>query len=253
MLNRIFSPYQTNPSNYNPLRKLLERIDFESLGDDTSSPRVFICATNVRTGLRRVFQNQELTPEVLLASACLPQLYQAVQIAEDFYWDGGYTGNPALAPLYLGTSATDLIVVGVNPIERATVPQTARAIIDRIDEISFNSTLMVELGAIAFVEHLMKSAANEAPLRLLHVHGIRDEALGSFGASSKMNNDWEFLQHLHEMGWRIADRWLAENHKAVGNRSTLDLSGLVPPKDDLLTSPSLLDTTSRPNATAKWA
>ncbi|MGA7323011.1 MAG: patatin-like phospholipase family protein [Rhodomicrobium sp.] len=178
MLSRIWSPYQTNPSNHNPLRELVESIDFEGLRHDASAIRVFICATHVQTGLRRVFHNAELSPEVLLASACLPQLYQAVQIGEDFYWDGGYTGNPALAPLYLGTSATDLIVVGINPIQRRSVPQTARAIIGRIDEISFNSTFMLELGAIAFVEHLMKSADVEAPVRLLHVHGIGDEAPG---------------------------------------------------------------------------
>ncbi len=239
MLTRIWSPYQTNPSNYHPLRKLLQRIDFEGLRHDPSAARVFICATNVRTGLRRVFHNPDLSVDVLLASACLPQLYQAVQIGEDFYWDGGYTGNPALAPLYLGTSASDVIVVGINPIERTTVPQTARAINARIDEISFNSTFMLELGAIAFVEHLIKSAHVQAPFRPLYVHGIGDEALGSFGASSKMNNEWGFLQHLHEMGWQAADRWLAENRTAVGNRSTVDLSGLVPSKDGLLTSPSL--------------
>ena len=159
MLTRVCSPYQINCSNYHPLREMLQRIDFEGLRDDASAPRVFICATNVRTGLRRVFHNAELSVDVLLASACLPQAYQAVQIGDDFYWDGGYTGNPALAPLYLGTNATDLIVVGINPIERPTVPHTARGIIDRIDEISFNSTFMLELGAIAFVEQLMKSAA----------------------------------------------------------------------------------------------
>ena len=148
MLTQVWSPYQLNPSNYHPLRELLQRIDFERLRDDASTPRVFICATNVRTGLRRVFRNSELSADVLLASACLPQLYQAVQIGDDLYWDGGYTGNPALAPLYLGTSATDLIVVGINPMERTTVPATARGISDRIDEISFDSTFMLELGAI---------------------------------------------------------------------------------------------------------
>jgi NTE family protein len=240
MLTRIWSPYQINPSNYNPLRKLLERIDFEGLRDDPQAPRVFICATNVRTGLRRVFHNAELSAEVLLASACLPQVYQAVQIGEDSYWDGGYTGNPALAPLYLETSATDMIVVGVNPMERSTVPQTARGIIDRIDEISFNSTFMLELGAIAFVEKLMKSATGQGSARLLYVHGIGDEALGAFGASSKMNNQWSFLQHLHEIGWRAADHWLTENLTAVGNRSTVDLSGLVPQEGGSLTAPSVI-------------
>jgi len=240
MLTRIWSPYQTNPPNYNPLRRLLERIDFEGLRRDAEAARVFICATNVRTGLRRVFQNAELSLDVLLASACLPQIYQAVQIGEDFYWDGGYTGNPALAPLYLRTSATDVIVVGINPIERATVPQTARAIIDRIDEISFNSTFMLELAAIAFVEDLVRSAAAEAPFRLLHVHGIGDEVLAAFGASSKMNNEWAFLQHLHEIGWQAADRWLTENRAAIGVRSTVDLSGLIPPKDGLLSGQNII-------------
>jgi NTE family protein len=240
MLTRVWSPYQINGSNYHPLRSLLQRIDFEGLRDDAGAPRVFICATNVRTGLRRVFHNAELSVDVLLASACLPQAYQAVQIGDDFYWDGGYTGNPALAPLYLGTSATDLIVVGINPMERATVPQTARGIIDRIDEISFNSTFMLELGAIAFVEHLLKSAAVQAPPRLLNVHGIGDEALNSFGASSKMNNEWRFLQHLKEIGWQAADRWLAVNLSAIGKRSTVDLTGLLPKKDGSLSVPSVI-------------
>ena len=169
-----------------------------------------------------------------------PQIYQAVQIGEDFYWDGGYTGNPALAPLYLRTDATDVIVVGINPIERTTLPQTARGIIDRIDEISFNSTFMLELSAIAFVGDLMHSAAVHAPLRLLYAHGIGDEALGAFGASSKMNNEWAFLRHLHEIGWRAAERWLAENREAVGVRSTVDLSGLIPPKDGPLSGQSII-------------
>ena len=240
MLTRVWSPYQINRANHNPLRMLLDRIDFKGLREDPSSPRVFICATNVRTGLRRVFQNAELSADVLLASACLPQVYQAVQIGDDFFWDGGYTGNPALAPLYLGTDASDLFIVGINPVERASVPHTARGIIDRIDEISFNSTFMLELGAIAFVERLVKSASVEPPFRFLHLHGIGDEALGSFGASSKMNNEWLFLQHLHDIGRRAADHWLAENLDEIGKRSTVDLSGLVPEKDGLLTSPSIL-------------
>jgi NTE family protein len=125
-------------------------------------------------------------------------------------------------------------------MERPTVPQTARGISNRIDEISFNSTFMLELGAIAFVEHLMKSSAVHAPFRLLHVHGIGDEVLRSFGSSSKMNNEWTFLQDLHEIGWRAADRWLAENLTAVGNRSTIDLSGLLPQNDGSLRAPSVI-------------
>jgi NTE family protein len=240
MLTRVWSPYQANPLNYNPLRALLQRIDFDGLRKDEHAARVFICATNVRTGLRRVFQNAELTVDVLLASACLPQVYQAVEIGDELYWDGGYTGNPALAPLYLRTTATDVIVIGINPIMRASEPRTARAIIDRIDEISFNSTFMLELSAIAFVEDLIRSGSVEAPFTPLFLHGIGDEALGSFGASSKMNNDWAFLRHLHQIGWRAADRWLNENYGAVGSRSTVDLSGLIPSKDGPLIGPSII-------------
>ena len=251
MLTRVWSPYQMNCSNYNPVRELLQRIEFEGLRDDACAPRIFICATNVRTGLRRVFHNAELSADVLLASACLPQMSKAVQIGDDFYWDGGYTGNPALAPLYLGTNATDLIVVGINPMERATVPQTARGIIDRIDEISFNSTFMLELGAIAFVEHWIKSVGVKAAPRLLNVHGIGDEALGSFGASSKMNNDCGFLQHLQGIGWRAAEHWLAENLSEVGNRSTIDLTGLLPQKDGSLSVPVVMKQKQLPRTNAE--
>jgi NTE family protein len=238
MLTRIWSPYQTNPMNYNPLRGLLERIDFEGLRHDDQAARVFVCATNVRTGLRRVFGNAELSVEVLLASACLPQMYQAVQVGEEHYWDGGYTGNPALAPLYLRTTATDAIVIGINPLVRADLPRTARDIINRIDEISFNSTFMLELTAIAFVEQLLKAeSVPPSRLRPLFVHGIGDKALGSFGASSKMNNDPDFLRHLHTIGRQAADRWLDNNLEAVGSQSTVDLSGLVPLEDSFATGP----------------
>lgn len=240
MLTRIWSPYQTNPLNYNPLRSLLKRIDFDGLRNDPDAARVFICATNVRTGLRRVFENEELSAEVILASAALPQVYQAVEIDGEHYWDGGYTGNPALAPLYLHTTATDIIVVGINPILRAEVPHTARAIIDRIDEIGFNSTFMAEVSAIAFIEDLMKSRPQDATFRRLYVHGIGDETLGAFGATSKMNNDPAFLRHLHALGTRATERWLAENRVAVGQRSTVDLSGLMPTRHGSLIGPSLI-------------
>jgi len=240
MLTRIWSPYQTNPLNHNPLRSLLERIDFDGLRNDAEAARVFICATNVRTGLRRVFENEELSAEVILASAALPQVYQAVEIDGEHYWDGGYTGNPALAPLYLHTTASDVIVVGINPVMRAVVPRSARAIIDRIDEIGFNSTFMAEVAAIAFIEDLMKSQPREETFRRLHVHGIGDEALGAFGATSKMNNDPAFLRHLHALGARATERWLAENRTAVGQRSTVDLSGLMPTRHGSLIGPSLI-------------
>jgi NTE family protein len=203
MLTRVWSPYQTNPYNYNPLRALLERIDFDGLRRDADAARVFICATNVRNGLRCVFDNSELSLDVLLASACLPLVYQAVEIGGEHYWDGGYTGNPPLAPLYLRTTATDVIIIGINPPLRADVPKTARDIISRIDEISFNSTFLLELGAIAFVEGLFKSGMKQSAFRPLFVHQIDNEALGTLGASSKMNNEQAFLRHLHEMAGRL--------------------------------------------------
>ena len=243
MLTRIWSPYQANPLNYNPLRRLLKRIDFDGLRNDPDAARLFICATNVRTGLRRVFENEELSADVILASSALPQVYQAVEIDGEHYWDGGYTGNPALAPLYLHTTATDIIVVGINPIVRAEVPRTARSIIDRIDEIGFNAAFMSEVAAIAFVEDLMRSRPADAKFRRLYVHGIGDDALGSFGASSKMNNHPDFLRHLHAIGSRSAERWLTENRNAVGNRSTVDLSGLVPTRHWPLIGPSIIKQT----------
>ena len=244
MLTRVLSPYETNPFNYNPLRSLVERIDFDGLRRDPGAARVFICATNVRTGLRRVFENHELSADVVLASSALPHIYQAVEIDGEHYWDGAYTGNPALAPLYLGTKATDLLVVGINPLVRAEVPRTARSIADRISEISVNSSFMGEVAAIAFFEELMQSS-RDPKFRRLFIHGIRDEALDAFGASSKMNNDPDFLAHLCEIGTRAADRWLAEHGNAVGKRSTVDLSGLVPTRHGSLIGPSIIKHDSR--------
>ena len=185
MLARVWSPYQTNPLNCNPLRALLERVDFEELRHDQDAPRVFIGATNVRSGLRRVFDNGELSVDVLLASACLPLAYQAVEIGGEHYWDGGYTGNPPLAPLYLRTTATDVVVIGINPLLRADVPRTAREIISRIDEISFNSAFISELAAIAFIEHFFEPATAKDRLARMFVHMINDKELDTLGASSR--------------------------------------------------------------------
>jgi len=226
MLTRIWSPYQTNPHNFNPLRDLLTRIDFDGLRSDPQAARVFICATNVRTGLRRVFENAELSADVLLASAALPQVYQAVEVEGEHYWDGGYTGNPALTPLHLYTDATDVIAVDINPRLRADLPRSARAIIDRVDEISFNATFLAEVGAIAFIDQLVASQPSATSFKRLYVHAIADDSLGSFGASSKMNNHPDFLHHLRRIGAQAAQRWLEENRDAVGKRSTVDVSGL---------------------------
>ncbi|PWT83259.1 MAG: hypothetical protein C5B58_06830 [Acidobacteria bacterium] len=232
MLARIWSPYQANPCNYNPLRTLLERVDFDALRRDQHAARVFIGATNVRSGLRRVFDNSELSVDVLLASACLPIAFQAVEIDGEHYWDGGYTGNPPLAPIYLRTGATDLLIIGVNPLLRAEVPRTAREIINRIDEISFNSSFITELAAIAFIEEIAKDR-----VRQMFIHIVNDKALDALGGSSKVNNKRTFLEYLRKTGWSAAERWLKTNLRFVGERSTVDLTGLLPLQDGLFKDP----------------
>jgi NTE family protein len=237
MLSRVWSPYQTNPYNLNPLRTLLDRIDFEQLRRHPAAPRVFIGTTNVRSGMRRVFDNSELSVDVLLASACLPLASQAVEIGGEHYWDGGYTGNPPLAPLYLRTTATDVVIIGINPLLRADVPRTAREIISRIDEISFNSSLISELAAIAFIEQFYWPAATDDTVRRMFMHMINDKELDALGASSKMNNERAFLEYLRNVGWTAAEQWLKANLRFIGERSTVDLSGLLPLQDGLFTDP----------------
>jgi NTE family protein len=246
LLTRIWSPYQINPLDYNPLRGVLDQIDFEALRNDVNGIPVFISATNVRTGLRRVFVNAELSVDVLLASACLPHLFQAVEIGGEHFWDGGYTGNPALGPIYIRTTATDVIVVGINPAVRDTVPNTARDIINRIDEISFNSTHMLELAAIALIEEILDSAPTlSTRFKRLFIHSIgAGSKLSALGASSKMNNGPAFLHHLQGLGRQAADDWLKENLEAVGSRSTVDLSGLIPVNNNVVTGPVAMKVTT---------
>lgn len=243
LLVRMFSPYQLNPFNIHPLRRLIEHIDFEGLRSDPEAVRLFIGATNVRTGRRRVFDNAELSPDVLLASACLPLMFQAVEINDEGYWDGGYTGNPAIAPLYQHTTATDLIIIGINPLFRERLPRTAGEIAERIDEISFTSTFMLELAAIAFIDELLDADAIDASrFRPLLIHGIDGGLkLGALGASSKMNNERPFLHYLHGLGRAAADNWIAQHLDDVGRRSTVDVASLAPLREDyhdgLVTSP----------------
>ena len=193
---------------------------------------MFVGATNVRSGLRRVFDNSELSIDALLASACLPSAYQAVEIDGEYYWDGGYTGNPPLAPIYLRTTATDVVIIGINPLLRADVPRTAREIINRIDEISFNSAFITELAAIAFIEEIAKDR-----VKRMFMHIITDKALDTLGGSSKVNTKRTFLQHLRKIGWNAAEHWLKANLRFVGERSTVDLSGLLPLQDGLFKDP----------------
>jgi len=227
-IQRMFSPYQLNPLNFDPLRTILrEEIDIEALRA-SSQIKLFVSATNVRTGKIRVFENQDLSIDALLASACLPLVFQAIEIDGDPYWDGGYMGNPALFPLIYGCKSQDLLLIEINPIERDGVPKTTTEILNRLNEITFNSSLMREMRAIAFVQKLIDenavSGSEGDRMKKMHVHMISAEKLvGDLGASSKMNADLRFLTYLKEFGRDSAGKWLDENFAHIGHKSTVDI------------------------------
>ena len=225
LLSRVLSPYQFNPFNINPLRSVLEEIvDFDRLRRECAI-KVFCCATNVRSGKARIFTNNEISVACVLASACLPNLYHAVEIDGEHYWDGGYIGNPALFPLIYGCEARDIIIVHVNPTARHDVPITAPDILSRINEISFNSSLMREMRAIAFVTKLIddKSVADGTLKRML-IHAIdADDVMRGLRVNSKLNTDWTFLTYLHKIGRERADLWLGSHFDMLGIESTVDV------------------------------
>ncbi len=232
-----FSPYQLNPLNLNPLRDILAAtVDFERVRRCTKS-RLFIAATQVRTGALRVFDQRTLSADVVLASACLPLLFQAVEIDGEAYWDGGYAGNPSLMPLVTDGPADDLLLVQINPVARAQVPTSAEEILDRINEITFNASLLKELRTIALLQQLVagQRKAGHAQgamlfqrMRSLRVHLLDGgEALATLGAASKTNTQWAFLTRLHALGRASANQWLVEHGEAIGQRSSFDLAGLL--------------------------
>ena len=224
VLSRFASPYEFNPLNVNPLRDVLDRIvDFDKV-HCCSGVKLFIAATNVFTGKIRVFSEKEVTLDAVMASACLPQLYQAVEIDGEPYWDGGYMGNPPLYPLFYNTKTQDVVLIQINPIERREVPKTARDILNRMNEITFNSTLLRELRAIDFVTRLIEEGKLSVDdYQKVHMHRITAEDLKPLQASSKLNAEWEFLVELRDLGRRTAQDWLEQHYDDVGERSTIDL------------------------------
>jgi NTE family protein len=225
LLSRVLSPYQFNPLNFNPLRSVIEEIvDFDRIRRECVV-KLFCCATNVRSGKARVFTNNEISVTRVLASACLPNLYQAVEIEGEYYWDGGYLGNPALFPLIYSCESRDIVIVHVNLTERHDVPTTAPDIMSRINEISFNSSLVREMRAIAFVTKLIDdmSVANGTLKRML-IHAIdADDVMRGLRVNSKLNTDWEFLTYLHKIGRERADLWLKSHLDKLGVESTVDI------------------------------
>ena len=224
----MLSPYQFNPQNKNPLRNVLEQtIDFDVLRTQDKI-KLRISATNVLTEKVRVFKNEEMSVDVLLASACLPFLFQTVQIGDEYFWDGGYMGNPALFPLIDDTQSNDIIIIHINPIHRDEVPKTSGAIRNRVNEISFNSSMMREMRAVSFITKMIDEGwfkdEYKKRLRRMYMHSIRaDNVMKDLGVPTKLSTDWEFLCHLKELGRQKAQAWLDQNFNRVGHESTIDM------------------------------
>jgi NTE family protein len=217
VISRLFSPYDLNPANVNPLRRILEeQIDFERL--KASPIRLFITATNVRTGRGRVFRNAEISPDVLLASACLPTLFQAIEIDGEHYWDGGYSGNPTLTPLVRELKSDDTILVPINPVERPGTPQT----------VSFNAVALKELRMIALLRKVADPGSAEgAAWAKMRVHMVPNPLMATLGYSSKLNAEWDFLSMLKAEGRNSAAEFLDRHGYMLGVQSSIDLDVLL--------------------------
>jgi NTE family protein len=226
-MSRLFSPYQLNPGGLNALAPILEKeIDFERLRN--SPIKVFITATNVRTGRPRVFRNADITPEVLMASACLPTLFQAVEIDGESYWDGGYSGNPTLAPLVGELVSDDTILIPINPVERPGTPKTVAEILNRLNEVSFNAVLIKELKMMALLrQNTVPGNSEGAEWARMRVHMVRNPVMNKLGYSSKLNAEWDFLSMLRDQGRKSAEEFLAQHADDIGKRSTLPIDQLI--------------------------
>ncbi|HET7848179.1 MAG TPA: patatin-like phospholipase family protein [Pseudolabrys sp.] len=228
-LTRYLSPYDFNPLNINPLKDLIARfVDFEKVRA-AADLQLFISATNVKTGQLKVFRREEMTADMIVASACLPHLFQAVEIGGEFYWDGGYVGNPALYPLVGATQTENLLLVQINPLKRKQVPKTRDEILARINEITFNSSLMSELRGIAFVGKLIDEGklprgTGVGQYRRINIHRIAlSGAAQTLDAASRLSTDYDFFEMLHKSGRHAARDFLDAHYADIGVRSTVDL------------------------------
>ncbi|TFI48331.1 patatin-like phospholipase family protein [Diaphorobacter sp. DS2] len=232
MMSHWLSPYQTNPLDINPLRRVLEReVDFEALASarapqSSTVPQVFVCATNVRTGRGEIFTAKRLSADAVMASACLPLLFKAVEIDGEHYWDGGYSGNPALHPLIYKTDCADVLLVQINPIEHQGVPDSASEIMERMNEVTFNAALLSELRAIEFVRRLLAEGKLDARrYKSVRMHRIDGGAvLEPFGAASKLRADLAFVRRLFDLGRAAGQDWLQAHRADVGVRTTVNIA-----------------------------
>jgi NTE family protein len=227
LLARVVSPYDVPAIGGNPLAEVLEEsVDFAALA--AGPIKVFVTATNVRTGRARIFRNADITSTALLASACLPQLFQAVEIDGEPYWDGGFAGNPTLFPLVNELTSDDTILVPINPIERPGTPRSARDILDRVNEISFNAVALKELKMLALLRKVADPGNTEgAAWARMRMHVVRNNVMVDLGYSSKLNAEWAFLEMLRDEGRKAAQDFLDAHRADIGKRSSLDLDALL--------------------------
>jgi len=228
----FFSPYDLNPLNINPLKDLIERfVDFERLR--ASERELYVAATNVQTGQLHVFTRASLSAEAVMASACLPTVFRAVEVDGVPYWDGGYLGNPVIFPFFRSTETEDVLIVQINPPLRKKVPRSNREILSRVQEISFNSSLLVELRAIEFVNRMIDEGrlphgTAQGQYRKLRVHRIVLEGLGErMSSSSRIRNDYETFTLLRKLGQRAARRFLDANYGQIGERSSVEVKSEI--------------------------
>jgi NTE family protein len=233
-LSQLYSPYDVNPLNINPLRDVIERfVDFEAVRN-CEALQLFVSAANVHTGRLHVFSRKKISAQAIMASACLPFLFRAVEIDGVPYWDGGYLGNPVIFPFFRTTDTEDVLVVQINPLVRHTIPTSAQEIMNRVNEITFNSSLLNEFRAIEFVARLIDQrrlprGKGPGQYRRMNVHRVVLDSEGkAFTAASKLSNDYEFFEMLRDNGRRAARRFLDEHFDDIGVKSTVDLRTEVP-------------------------
>ena len=225
-MSRWISPYQVNPLDINPLRKLLDDlIDFEALGQ-LKTPKLFASATHVRTGQAAIFSGKRLTLAAVMASACLPTVFQAVEIDGEHYWDGGFSANPSLTPLIDACESRDIVLVQINPLKHADTPRGPQEITDRVNELTFNASLLSQMRGIDFINRMIETGQLEesAKYKQLRLHRIDGgKAMEEWPASSKMSTDGAMIAKLFELGQTSAQQWLARNLDALGQKSSIDI------------------------------